>query len=97
MKRSAVSIGSNIAEGYERGTRKQQVESCYYAKGSAGELRSQVITARDVCLIDETAYKWLLERCERCSRQLANYITHLQRSSARIPGLKHSISKRVER
>lgn len=97
MKRAAVSIASNIAEGYERGTRKQQIESCYYAKGSAGELRSQVVTAHDAGLIDETARTWLLERCERCSRQLAAYIAHLQRTSTRIPGLKHSNAMKGER
>lgn len=88
MKRAAVSIGSNIAEGYERRSRKQHIEACYYAKGSAGELRSQLITARDVGLLEEEAYEWLMDRCVRCSRQLAAYIAHLQRSSARIPGLK---------
>jgi four helix bundle protein len=77
MKRAAVSVGSNIAEGFERGTRKQQLEACYIAKGSAGELRSQVITARDVELLDEQVFEWLLQTCETCSRQLQGYIRHL--------------------
>ncbi|MBP7745900.1 MAG: four helix bundle protein [Phycisphaerae bacterium] len=89
MKRAAVSIGSNIAEGFERGTRKQQIEACYTAKGSAGELRSQVITASDVGLIDKRAYEWLLERCESCSRQLQAYIAHLRRTRDGCPGPKY--------
>jgi four helix bundle protein len=88
MKRAAVSIGSNIAEGYERGTRKQQIEHCFYAKGSAGELRSQVITAHDVGLLNEEARRWLLDMCERVSRQLAMYIAHLKRTQKTIPGVK---------
>ena len=36
MTRAAVSITSNIAEGYERGSRVQIIEFCFYAKGSAG-------------------------------------------------------------
>lgn len=90
MKRAAVSIGSNIAEGYERGTRKQQIEHCFYAKGSAGELRSQVITAHDVELITGEAYEWLLGVCERVSGQLAMYIAHPKRTQKTIPGVKNA-------
>jgi len=93
MKRAAVSIGSNIAEGYERGTRKQHIEQCFTAKGSAGELRSQVTTAHDVALIDDQAYEWLMETCEKCSRQLASYIRHLQMSEKSIPGYKYALQK----
>ena len=69
MKRAAVSIAANIAEGYERGTRRQHIELCYYAKGSAGELRSHVRIARDAELIDEATFAWFMETCERCSKQ----------------------------
>ena len=89
MKRAAVSIGSNIAEGFERGTRRQQIEACYIAKGSAGELRSQVITARDAELIDERAYEWLHEKCEMCSRQIQGYIRHLRQTRDEMPGPKY--------
>lgn len=93
MKRAVVSISSNIAEGYERGTRKQQIEFCYIAKGSAGELRSQVIVAHDVGLLDDRAYSWCMEFCEKCSRQLTMYIRHLQRTQKRVPGLKQAIQE----
>jgi four helix bundle protein len=89
MKRAAVSIGSNIAEGFERGTRRQQIEACCIAKGSAGELRSQVITARDVELIDARAYEWLHEKCETCSRQIQGYIRHLRQTRDKMPGPKY--------
>ncbi|MEW6249617.1 MAG: four helix bundle protein [Planctomycetota bacterium] len=89
MKRAAVSIGSNIAEGFEKGTRKQQIEACYTAKGSAGELRSQIITAHDVELIDAAAFKWLHERSEVCSRQLQAYIAWLRRTKEHLPGPKY--------
>jgi four helix bundle protein len=89
MKRAAVSVGSNIAEGFERGTRKQQLEACYIAKGSAGELRSQIITARDVELLDAPAFDWLLQTCETCSRQLQGYIRHLRNSRDKLPGPKY--------
>ncbi len=89
IKRSAVSITSNIAEGYERGTRKQQIEFCYIAKGSAVELRSQVIVAHDVRMIDDHAYEWLHKKCESCSRMLAAYIRTLKQTSGRYPGIKY--------
>lgn len=40
IKRAAISISSNIAEGYEYGNNKEFVRFLRYAKGSAGELRS---------------------------------------------------------
>jgi four helix bundle protein len=94
MKRSAVSISSNIAEGFERGTRKQHIEACYIAKGSAGELRSQVIIAHDVGLLDDQACSWLSERCESCSRMLAAYIKRLKQTRDQFPGIKYEESQR---
>jgi four helix bundle protein len=89
MKRAAVSISSNIAEGFERGSRKQHIEFAYIAKGSAGELRSQIILARDVELLDNQAFEWLIERCESCSRMLSAYIRNLKETQTKFRGLKY--------
>ena len=88
MRRAAVSITSNIAEGHERGSRVQYIEFCFYAKGSTGELRSQVINAHDVELIDDDVYDWLHDKCEAVSRQLASYIKHLIETAKTYPGMK---------
>jgi four helix bundle protein len=93
MRRAALSVGSNIAEGFERGTRRQHIEACFTAKGSAGEFRSQVHSAHDVELIDDECYAWFLEHCEKCSGQLANYIDYLCRTNKETPGLKHALLK----
>jgi len=90
MKRAVIGISSSIAEGHERGTRRQQIEFCYVAKGSAGELRSQIIIAHDVGLLDARAFRWLSEQCEKCSCQLARYLDHLQRSQHSLRGLKYA-------
>ncbi|MGE3181719.1 MAG: four helix bundle protein [Phycisphaerae bacterium] len=89
MKRAAISISSNIAEGFERGTRKQQIEFCFIAKGSAGELRSQIMIAHDVRLLDDAARDWLLSTCETCIKQLQGYISHLRRTQESMPGPKY--------
>lgn len=90
MKRAAVSVCSNIANGYERGSRKQYIEFVYVAKGSAGELRCQVVLAHDAGLLDDTAYEWPHTRVEQCSRMLSSYLKHLKATSTTVPGLKLS-------
>lgn len=96
MRRAAVSIGSNIAEGFELGSRRQQIEACYRAKASAGELRSQVVTAHDVRMIENATYQELHSQCERCSRMLAAYIRVLERSQSKYPGVKIARSREAE-
>lgn len=55
MRRSAVSITSNIAEGFSRGTNKDKTQFYYVAMGSLTELQNQMIISRDVgyCTADE--------------------------------------------
>jgi four helix bundle protein len=48
MQRAAVSIMSNIAEGYERGSTAEFERFLWMAKGSCAELRSQLYVARDI-------------------------------------------------
>jgi four helix bundle protein len=52
IRRSSVSIPSNIAEGDELETDKQSIRHFYIAKGSAAELRTQLIIAKEVGYID---------------------------------------------
>src|SRR3954464_13301396 len=42
LERAVVSVSNNIAEGFERGTRDELLAFLYYAKGSAGEVRSML-------------------------------------------------------
>jgi four helix bundle protein len=51
MTRSAVSVSSDIAEGYDRGTRAEYVRFVNIARGSAAELETQAIIARDIGLL----------------------------------------------
>ena len=65
ITRSGLSIPSNIAEGFERGFQKQSVAFLGYAKGSCGELRTQVYIGMDIGYIDsEVGARWLSEAIE---------------------------------
>ena len=95
MKRAAVSVASNIAEGHERGSRVEYVQFCYIAKGSAGELRTQIEIARAVGLLDARAHTWLRDASEKVSSLLSGYIKHLQETQAEVRGAK--FTKRTDR
>ena len=75
MTRAAVSIPSNIAEGYERGTNKEFIRYLNIAKGSAGELRTQLYIAKEIDVITPEAMAELVEETKGIGgmlRALAN-------------------------
>jgi len=57
MRRAAVSIMSNLAEGFDRGGRSEFHQFLVIAKGSCAELRSQLYVALDVGYINEKTFK----------------------------------------
>jgi four helix bundle protein len=74
VQRAAVSISSNIAEGYERDSNADFIRFLYYAKGSCGEVRSQLYLAQRVrALTDQTASA-MIEEARLLSRKLGAYI-----------------------
>lgn len=79
ITRSGLSIPSNIAEGIERNSSKETINFLSYAKGSCGELRTQIYIGMDISYISfETGQHWIEE-----TRQI----------SAMIVGLMKSINK----
>lgn len=76
MQRAAVSIPSNLAEGYRRNNRKEYVQFCGVALGSAAELETQlIITERVYHLAQVTG---LLERTVEVEKMLASLIAKLK-------------------
>ena len=65
IRKSAISVPSNIAEGFERGGRREFHQFLSIAKGSCAELRTQIYIALDIGYIDEqTANKLLAAAAE---------------------------------
>ena len=75
IQKSAISIPSNIAEGYERQTDKEFIRFLYIAKSSAGELRTQLLLATDISIIGKDVGMELIEKAKMISGMLQNLIT----------------------
>jgi len=74
IQRSAVSIPSNIAEGYERNSNKEFIQYLYIAKGSCSELRTQLYLAVRIGLFNKNSGDDLLENTRKISAMLFNLI-----------------------
>jgi len=68
MRRAAVSIMSNIAEGHERYSRTEFRRFLSIARGSAAEVRSQLYVALDLGYIDAVTFARLAKDCNEISR-----------------------------
>jgi four helix bundle protein len=75
MRRAAVSVPSNIAEGDELDTNKQAVKFFYIAKGSSAEILTQAIIAREIGYIDQKSFACIEEECSAVSGMLGRLIS----------------------
>lgn len=82
ITRAAVSIPSNIAEGAERLTRKEFAQFVGYAKGSAGELRTQLMIAADLGYLTENSATELVNESAQISKMLFGLIQSLKKTSS---------------
>ena len=80
IRAAAGSIMDNIAEGFERGGNKEFVNFLYIAKGSCGEVRSQLIRANDIGYLTPEEYQELYNDCRRLSAGIMNFIKEIKSS-----------------
>ena len=81
LQRAAVSIPTNIAEGFERSSRKEYLQFLNVAKGSAGELRSLLRVAYEIGYLDESTYEQFRGKVMGISRYLSNQIKALREAN----------------
>ncbi len=92
IKRASVSIMSNIAEGFERGSNAEFIQFLYIAKGSSGETRTQLYIARDRSYISDDDFYRSLSICKDVSAQLSGFIDYLK--SSRMKGEKFNVKQK---
>jgi four helix bundle protein len=80
LRRASVSVPTNIAEGFERYSRKEYLNFLNIAKGSAGEVRSLLRVALEVGYLDQSSYTQLHHQAMELSRMLSNQIQSINQS-----------------
>ena len=83
IRRACISVTSNIAEGFERGGDKEFNQFLSLAKGSCGEVRSQLYVALDEAYIAEAQFKAMKTLAVETSRATAGLMGYLTRSQLR--------------
>ena len=85
MQRAALSISNNMAEGFERGTTQELIAFLYYARGSAGEVRSILCVARRMSSLADyrSQIEDLTKAAESISHQLAGGLNSLKETPIR--------------
>lgn len=74
--RASVSIASNIAEGFERNSNREFVRFLKIAKGSSGELRTQIYIAIEISILDKDFGNEVVEKLIEISKMLQKLISY---------------------
>ena len=77
LRRAAISIVANIAEGFERGSNRQFAQFLAQARGSAGEVRSLLYVVHDLGYIPDEAFQKALDRAASVARLITGFIRYL--------------------
>jgi len=78
LRRASTSIPSNIAEGFEKNSRKEFIRYLYIAKGSAGEVRTQLHLAKALNYLTQKSFDELYARIVYVSSMISKLINYLK-------------------
>ena len=77
IRRAIISVSSNIAEGFERNNNNEFIQYLRIAKGSAGEVRSQLLVSLKLGYITQQEYVELEKNLITLSSKIGNFLTYL--------------------
>lgn len=80
IRRAAISVISNIAEGYGRQYKKESIQFMFHSKGSLNEIESQLIVAEDLGYLKHDVTGILYEQIETSRKLLSGYINYLEKA-----------------
>ena len=80
IQRAAVSVISNIAEGFSRQTDKEFVQFLHIAKGSTSEVQSQLYIAVDLGYISQEEFDNLYKQADEVGRLIFGFIRYLRKA-----------------
>ena len=78
LRRAAISISNNIAEGFEYNNNKVFAKFLSYAKASAGELRSNLFVLKEAHVVDESDHEHLQSKLTSASKNISGSIKYLR-------------------
>ena len=93
IRRASVSVMSNIAEGFERGTKEEILYFLYIAKASCGEVRAQLYVAFDQKYIDEKELNQAVQLARYVSSLIFKFINSLKVSKYKGLKFKKELTK----
>ena len=89
IRRSAVSIPSNIAEGSARNHNKEFIQFLYIALSSASELDTQIRISRNLEFLNEQLSRSLLEELDSISKMIQGLIRSVKKTNNQSPIINH--------
>jgi four helix bundle protein len=75
MRRAAISVTSNIAEGFGRQTLKEKIQFYYMAQGSLIELKNQILISKDIKYLNQEQFDEIVGQANHAHRLLQGLIS----------------------